>query len=96
MSRLRDLEAIEVSLVPRAANKRKFLILKYEGVELDMSLADYLSAFERARYDELLYKAHLSPEEEAEAKIIIKKAKDKRDEEYGYKQGQDDDYEYPT
>lgn len=31
MPRLRDLEAVEVSLVPRGANKKKFLILKSEG-----------------------------------------------------------------
>lgn len=30
-NKLRDLEAIEVSLVPRAANKRKFLLLKSDG-----------------------------------------------------------------
>lgn len=31
MPRLKDLEAVEVSLVPKAANKRKFLIFKSEG-----------------------------------------------------------------
>jgi hypothetical protein len=42
VSRLEDLDVAEVSLVPRAANKRKFLILKSEEVSMDEILKGIL------------------------------------------------------
>ncbi|RJQ04429.1 MAG: hypothetical protein C4551_10775 [Bacillota bacterium] len=65
VTRLRDLEAVEVSLVPRAANKRRFLVMKSE-TEVDHPLEKVLKAIletdleDEAKVDEVLKAAKLS------------------------------------
>lgn len=64
MNKLRDLEAVEVSLVPKAANKRRFLIFKSEEEEKPME--EILKAIletdleEENKVDEILKAAKLS------------------------------------
>ncbi len=65
VTRLRDLEAVEVSLVPRAANKRRFLVMKSE-TEVDHPMEEILKAIletdleDEAKVDEVLKAAKLS------------------------------------